>query len=68
MAAGAIYGSVISRDVYAIDAGRIAALLWVPRDLALDCRAVQAHGRPPVEVIGPALVDEAAGVFTMPRP
>ncbi len=68
MCAGAIYWSGISRVVYAIDAGRIAALLGMPRDLALNCRAVLAHGRRPVEVIGPALVDEAAGVFTTPRP
>ena len=62
--AAALSWSGISRVVYAIDADRVAPLLWATRDLALDCWLVLAHGRRPVAVIGPLLADQAARVFT----
>jgi tRNA(Arg) A34 adenosine deaminase TadA len=63
MCAGAVYWSGISRVVYALSEERLLALtgdhpanptLWLP------CREVFARGQRRIEVIGPALEDEAA--------
>ncbi|WP_395640666.1 nucleoside deaminase [Pseudolysinimonas sp.] len=65
MCAGAIYWSGIGRVVYAL--GEDALRDMVPAQdgeptLALPCREVFAAGGRPVDVAGPALVDEAAAV------
>ena len=67
MCAGAIYWSGVGRVVYGLSAERIYEL-FPPRDdrpvLRLACRDVLAAGTRPVEVVGPALQDEAEGVLT----
>ena len=63
MCAGAIYWCGIGRVVYALSEKRLFALTGDHPEnptLALPCREVFARGQRPVEVIGPALEDEAA--------
>jgi len=65
MCAGAIYWAGIPRVVYALSEDALREL--VPAQdgeptLALPCRQVFAAGGRTVDVAGPALVDEAAGV------
>jgi tRNA(Arg) A34 adenosine deaminase TadA len=63
MCAAAAYWGGIRRVVYAIDAEQVRALTGGPRELTLTCREVFARGREAVEVIGPALADEAGRTF-----
>jgi hypothetical protein len=50
--------------VFALDIARMRALAGPGADeLLLGCRDVLAHGMHPVEVLGPALADEAAAVL-----
>ena len=64
MCAGAIYWSGVRRIVFALDIARMRALAGPGADeLVLGCRDVLAHGMHPVEVVGPALEDEAAAVL-----
>jgi tRNA(Arg) A34 adenosine deaminase TadA len=66
MCAGAIFWSGVGRVVYGLSAERIYEL-FPPRDdrpvLRLACRDVLAAGTRPVEVVGPALEDEAERVL-----
>jgi tRNA(adenine34) deaminase len=64
MCAGAIYWSNVRRVVFALDVARMRALAGDGADeLMLGCRDVLAHGTHRVEVLGPALEDEAATVL-----
>jgi tRNA(Arg) A34 adenosine deaminase TadA len=64
MCAGAIYWSGVRRVVFALDVARMRALAGPGADeLLLGCRDVLAHGMHRVEVLGPALEDEAAAVL-----
>jgi tRNA(Arg) A34 adenosine deaminase TadA len=63
MCAGAVYWSGISRVVYALSEKRLLKLTGNHPEnptLALPCREVFARGQRHIEVIGPALEDEAA--------
>ncbi len=63
MCAGAVYWSGISRVVYALSEERLLKLTGNHPEnptLTLPCRQVFARGQRRVEVIGPALEDEAA--------
>jgi tRNA(Arg) A34 adenosine deaminase TadA len=63
MCAGAVYWSGISRVVYALSEERLLALTGdhpANPTLSLPCREVFARGQRRIEVIGPALEDEAA--------
>ena len=63
MCAGAIYWCGIGRVVYALSEKRLLALTGDHAEnptLSLPCREVFARGQRAVEVIGPALEDEAA--------
>ena len=63
MCAGAIYWCGIGRVVYALSEKRLLALTGDHPEnptLSLPCREVFARGQRAVEVIGPALEDEAA--------
>lgn len=65
MCAGAIYWSYIGRVVYGLSEARLAVLAGSdPENLTmlLPCREVFARGRRPVEVLGPALEEEAESV------
>jgi tRNA(Arg) A34 adenosine deaminase TadA len=65
MCAGAIYWSNVRRVVYALPVARMLALAGPGTDeLMLGCREVLARGMHAVEVLGPALEDEAAAVLT----
>jgi tRNA(adenine34) deaminase len=60
MCAGAIFWSGIGRVVYALGEAELYA--FMPNDpykLLLSCRDVLSHGARAVEVIGPAMEDEA---------
>ena len=60
MCAGAIFWSGIGRVVYALSEEELYA--FMPNDpykLLLSCREVLSHGGRAVEVIGPAIEDEA---------
>lgn len=60
MCASAIYRSNVRRVVFALDSATMAALEGPEADrLKLTCRDVLAHGTHPVEVLGPALQDNA---------
>jgi tRNA(Arg) A34 adenosine deaminase TadA len=59
MCAAAIYLSGVGRVVFAASAAGMAAATGQPRELALDCRDVLAHGRRLVKVAGPLLEEEA---------
>lgn len=74
MCAGAIYWSGVGRVVYGMSEARLAMLTGDDpqnRTLLLPCREVFARGRRPVEVLGPALEEEAervhAGFWNSPR-
>ncbi len=64
MCAGAIYWSNVRRVVYALDVDTMRSLAGEGADeLLLSCREVLARGMHPVEVVGPALQDEARAVL-----
>ena len=64
MCAGAIYWGGIRRVVYALSVESMIALAGPGADeIRLSCRDVLARGTHPVEVLGPALEDEARRVF-----
>ena len=63
MCSGAIYWGNVRRVVYALSEARLRELTGddpANPTLELPCREVFAHGQRPVEVLGPALEDEAA--------
>lgn len=63
MCAGAIYWTGIGRVVYALSETRLLDLTGNHPEnptLSLPCREVFARGQRPVEVVGPALINEAA--------
>lgn len=63
MCAGAVYWTGIGRVVYALGEASLLALTGddpANPTLALPCRAVLARGQRVVEVVGPALEEEAA--------
>jgi tRNA(Arg) A34 adenosine deaminase TadA len=63
MCAGAAYWCGVGRVVYALSEARLLTLTGSHPEnptLALPCREVFARGQRPVEVLGPALEDEAA--------
>lgn len=65
MCAGAIFWSNIGRVVYGLDAVALRVFRGErpeQRDAELSCRDVFAASPHPIEVIGPALADEAAAV------
>jgi len=65
MCAGAIYWCNIGRVVYALSEERLLGLTGDHPEnptLALTCRRVFASGQHPVQVLGPALEDEAERV------
>ena len=64
MCAGAIYWGGIARVVYALSVESMVALAGPGVDeIRLGCRDVLGRGTRPVEVVGPALEDEARRVF-----
>ena len=64
MCAGAIYWAGIGRVVYGLSIETMTELGGADADeLLLHCADVLAYGMRPVEVIGPALEDEARRVF-----
>ena len=64
MCAGAIYWSNVRRVVFALPAARMLALAGPGADeLMLACRDVLARGMHRVDVLGPALEDEAASIL-----
>ena len=64
MCAGAIYWGGVKRVVYALSLESIIALSDHDTDeMHLSCREVLSRGTRPVEVVGPALEDEARQVF-----
>lgn len=64
MCAGAIYWSNVRRVVFALDIARMRALAGPGADeLMLGCRDVLKHGMHRVEILGPALEEEAATVL-----
>ncbi len=63
MCAGAIFWGNVRRIIYALSQARLYALTGDTTDkLLLSCREVFAPGTHTVEVIGPALEDEAQAV------
>lgn len=63
MCAGAIFWGGVGRVVYALSEDGLYALTGdTPHKLPLGCRAVFAHGGHPIEVLGPALEEEAQQV------
>ena len=65
MCAGAIYWSGISRVVYGLSETRLLAITGSHPEnptLSLPCREVFARGQRTLEVIGPALEDDAAAI------
>jgi len=68
MCAGAIYWGGVRRVVFGLSMKTMTALGGPDVDeLALHCREVLARGTYGVEVIGPALEDEARRVFDAPQ-
>ena len=64
MCAGAIFWSGVGRLVYALSSDRNYALFPPSADeLRMGCREVLAKGKRRVEVLGPALEDEAVVAF-----
>jgi tRNA(adenine34) deaminase len=64
MCAGSIYWAGVRRVVFGLSIETMTALAGPDADeLALHCAEVLASGTQPVEVIGPALEDEARRVF-----
>jgi tRNA(Arg) A34 adenosine deaminase TadA len=72
MCAGAIHWGNLGRLVYGVGATRFYAMIGpAPDQLRLSCREVFARTSRPIEVIGPALEDEALAVhadFWQQRP
>ena len=67
MCAGAIYWSGVRRVVYALSLDTMTELAGPAADeLDLECADVLARGSRAIEVIGPALEDEARRVFDGP--
>jgi tRNA(Arg) A34 adenosine deaminase TadA len=63
MCAGAIHWGNIGRLVYGVGALRLYELIGpTPTQIDLSCREVFARSSQPIEVIGPALEDEALAV------
>jgi tRNA(Arg) A34 adenosine deaminase TadA len=63
MCAGAIHWGGIGRVVYALGEEQLYAIVGSsPEHLQLPCREVFARTQRPVEVLGPALEEEAASV------
>jgi tRNA(Arg) A34 adenosine deaminase TadA len=63
MCSGAIFWGGVGRVVYALsEAGLYAMTGDSPHKLPLACREVFAHGGRPIEVLGPAIEDEARQV------
>lgn len=67
MCAGAIFWSGIGRIVYGIDTVRLRRFFGtrtIPQDLGILCRDVLATASRPIEIIGPALLEEACAPHT----
>ncbi|HEY4068371.1 MAG TPA: nucleoside deaminase [Burkholderiaceae bacterium] len=66
MCAGAIFWSGIRRVVFGLDAVRLRAFrqLHGAGDLELSCREIFKASPDPIQVIGPALADEATAPHT----
>ena len=65
MCAGAVFWSGVKRVVYALGSERNYAMLPPSgAELRIGCREILGRGGRAVEVVGPALEDEAARVFT----
>ncbi|HNB52526.1 MAG TPA: nucleoside deaminase, partial [Anaerolineales bacterium] len=63
MCAGAIFWGNVRRVVFALSQEGLYAMTGdSPDKLPLSCREVFAHAGRPVEVLGPALEEEARGV------
>jgi len=63
MCSGAIFWGGVGRVVYALsEAGLYAMTGDSPHKLPLACREVFAHGGRPIDVLGPAIEDEARQV------
>jgi tRNA(Arg) A34 adenosine deaminase TadA len=63
MCAGSIFWGGVGRVVYALSEDGLYAMTGdSPEKLLLSCREVFAHGGRPVEVLGPALEEEARKV------
>lgn len=68
MCAGAIYWGGVRRVVFSLSIESMTVLGGTDADeLALHCRDVLARGTHRVEVLGPALEDEARRVFDAPQ-
>jgi tRNA(adenine34) deaminase len=68
MCAGSIYWAGVRRLVYGLSIETMTELGGPEADeLSLHCAEVLASGTQPVEVIGPALEDEARRVFDTPQ-
>lgn len=63
MCAGALYWAGVARIVFALDVAAMRALNGPDSVLPLRCAEVVAGGTRPVEVQGPALLDEARAAF-----
>jgi tRNA(Arg) A34 adenosine deaminase TadA len=64
MCAGAIYWGGVRRVVYALSVESMIALAGPGADeIRVSCREVLGRGTRPIEVLGPALEDEARRVF-----
>jgi tRNA(adenine34) deaminase len=64
MCAGAIFWSGVGRVVFALGLPRLWVLAGNPVDqLGIRCAEVLATGHRPVEVVGPAIEDDAAAIF-----
>lgn len=65
MCAGAIFWSHIGRVVYALSEEALyGAIGSTTETLLIPCRSILAAGQRPIEVVGPALEDEALQVHT----
>ena len=63
MCSGAIFWGGVGRVVYALSEAVLYAMTGdSPHKLPLACREVFAHGGRPIEVLGPAIEDEARQV------
>lgn len=68
MCAGALYWAGVGRVVFGLSIETMTALGGPHADeLSMHCADVLAYGTRPVEVLGPALEDEARRVFDMPQ-
>lgn len=63
MCAGAIFWGGVGRVVYALSEDELYAMTGdSPHKLPVGCREILAHGARPIEVLGPAIEDEAQQV------